>query len=245
MAADAHRPRGRAFSLARVLDFDAPHPRAFGAPPATTDALTVGAFTGDVARGGSCNCRRVSLVPHCNGTHTESAAHLTREPLPLLDIVPLGTLPAVLIDVSPVRGPDGDRRITAESLANASPAASGAELLVLRTGASALDDPNPPYIATAAMQWIVERGFRHLVVDLPSVDRADDGGELAAHRIFFGLPPGSTRLADATRADATITELAHVPAECPAGPCDVQLQLTAWTGDAVPSRPVLFIRLEP
>ncbi len=156
--------------------------------------------------------------------------------------MPLEPLPALLLDVAPEALPDGDRHVTVRSLASAWPRAvpTAPSVLVLRTGTLSLDDPNPPYLPVEAMQWIVARDIRHLVVDLPSVDRADDGGALAAHRVFFGLPSGSTRLADATRADATITELAQVPADCPAGPCEVQLQLTAWTGDAVPSRPVLF-----
>ncbi len=78
------------------------------------------------------------------------------------------------------------------------------------------------------------------MLELPSVDRADDGGRLAGHRILFGLPAGSTRLADASRAHATVTELATVPAGCIDGPCAVQIQLTPWTGDAVPSRPVHY-----
>ena len=51
-------------------------PRApFAAPFATGD------FSGSVATGASCNCRTITLTPHCNGTHTECAAHLTLEPL--------------------------------------------------------------------------------------------------------------------------------------------------------------------
>jgi hypothetical protein len=41
------------------------------------------------------------------------------------------------------------------------------------------------------MQWLAQRDVASLVVDLPSLDRADDGGHLAAHREFWGMPPGS------------------------------------------------------
>jgi hypothetical protein len=52
------------------------------------------------------------------------------------------------------------------------------------------------------------------------------------------LPAGSTQLADAARPDATITELATFPASLRDGPCAVQIQIPAWSGDAVPSRPL-------
>ena len=255
-AAQAWRARlGTATSLARMLDFDRPHPRAFGAPAASTAAFVAGTFNGEVARGASCNCRSVHLIPHCNGTHTESAAHLTREPLSPVQLVPLEPLPALLVSVAPVAAEvsgenaeppprPGDRLITAATIRRAWPAAWRAGLppprvLVIRTGADD-DAPLAPYLSLEAARLIVERGIDHLVLELPSVDRSDDDGRLAGHRVLFGLPAGSTRLADATRAHATVTELAFVPAACQDGPCAVQLQLTAWTGDAVPSRPVHF-----
>jgi kynurenine formamidase len=246
---------GKATSLARLLDFDRPHARAFGAPAAVSTAFAAGSFTGDVMRGGSCNCRAVQLIPHCNGTHTETAAHLTREPLSPGAVVPLEPLPALLVTVTPVRAEGsgesadpaprpGDRLISAQALRRGWPAAWPAALppprvLALRTGA--FDEVAvAPYLSLEAAHLIVERGIEHLVLELPSVDRGEDGGRLAGHRVMFGLPSGSTRLADATRAFATVTELASIPASCPDGPCAIQLQLTAWTGDAVPSRPVHF-----
>lgn len=254
--AGAWRARlGQATSLARLLDFDRPHPRAFGAPRATTSAFTAGAFNGDVARGASCNCRSVTLIPHCNGTHTETVAHLTREALPPGGIVPLEPLPALLVSVAPLPAARSDESsdpaprpedplVTAAALRRAWPAEWPPDLpsprvLVIRTGAFD-DDAVPPYLSLEAARLVVERGIEHLVLELPSVDRVDDEGRLAGHRVLFGLPAGSTRLADATRASSTVTELASVPAACRDGPCAVQLQLTAWTGDAVPSRPVHF-----
>jgi len=257
MPADAPAWRSRLgapVSLARLLDFDAAHPRAFGAPPATTAPFVVGTFNGEVARGASCNCRAVHLIPHCNGTHTESVAHLTVDSLRLTELVPLEPLPALLLSVAPVPAQGsgestapapqpGDRLVTAAQIDRAWPAAWPAGLppprvLVLRTGAH--DGDGAPYLSLDAARRIVARGIEHLVLELPSVDRADDGGRLAGHRILFGLPAGSTRLAEAARAHATVTELALVPAQCADGPCAVQLQLTSWTGDAVPSRPLLY-----
>jgi hypothetical protein len=80
----------------------------------------------------------------------------------------------------------------------------------------------------------------HLVVDLPSIDRAQDEGRLTAHRIFFGLPPAVTQLSAATRATATVTELAYIPESVADGPYLLELQVPALGGDAVPSRPLLY-----
>ena len=98
----------------------------------------------------------------------------------------------------------------------------------------------PPYLTQEAAQWLVERGIMHLVVDLPSIDRAHDEGRLTAHRIFFGLPPAVTQLAAATRATATVTELAYIPESVADGPYLLELQVPALGGDAVPSRPLLY-----
>ena len=98
----------------------------------------------------------------------------------------------------------------------------------------------PPYLTREAAGLLVERGIAHLVVDLPSLDRSRDEGRLTAHRIFFGLPPASTALAEATRPEATVTELAFVPDEVRDGAYLLELQVPALAGDAVPSRPLLY-----
>jgi arylformamidase len=237
-----------ATSLALPLDFDAPHPRHFGAPPAYSQAFRAGSFEGQVARGASCNCRSVTLIPHCNGTHTESASHLTLEQQPLHAFLPTAPLPALLLTLLPAAagsGEDslpaplaGDRLITRAALRAAWDLhGTQPRVLLLRTGTD-WRDAAPPFLSQQCAAEIVARGVEHLVCDLPSVDRLQDEGRLTAHRIFFGLPAGSTRLAEAARPLVTITELAHFPATLVDGPCAVQLQIPAWSGDAVPSRPL-------
>lgn len=239
-----------AVSLALPLDFSQPHPRHFGAPAATSEAFRTGGFEGEVARGASCNCRRVTLVPHCNGTHTESASHLTLEQQPLHEFLPAAPLPALLLTVRAVDAPSsgedslpapraGDRLVTRASVLEAWAAHQGARplALLLRTGTD-WNDGSPPFLSRQLAGELVERGIEHLVTDLPSVDRLADEGRLTAHRIFFGLPAGSTKLAEAARATCTITELAGFAPHLRDGPCAVQIQVPAWSGDAVPSRPL-------
>jgi kynurenine formamidase len=238
-----------ATSLALHLDFSSPHPRHFGAPPATSLPFQAGNFEGTVARGASCNCQRLSLIPHCHGTHTESASHLTLQQRPLQQIVPFGPMRALLLTVRPVDCSDttenslpapraADRLITRSALLDAWPGAGAAPLaLLLRTGTAWSDNP-PPYLSQQLMQELVARGVEHLVTDLPSVDRLEDEGRLTAHRIFFGLPERGTSLLDARRAHCTITELAQFPAGLQDGACALQLQIPDFSGDAVPSRPL-------
>lgn len=247
-----------AVSLAIALDFEGPQPRHFGAAPARSQAFVAGSFNGEVARGASCNCRTVTLTPHCNGTHTETVGHLTLEAMHLPSRVPFGPMPAVLLDVvtsqaastietaDPVPHAD-DRLVTARAIAAGWPTRLpfAPRAAILRVAPNTAEKrhrdysgTNPPYLSLEAVDLLVERGIEHLVLDVPSLDRTDDGGRLAGHRRFFGLPMGSTRMADARRPRATITEFAFVPDACPAGPCGLQIQLPDWTGDALPSRPL-------
>jgi kynurenine formamidase len=43
----------------------------------------------------------------------------------------------------------------------------------------------PPFFSTEAIKYISEKGVKHLLVDMPSIDRAFDEGKLSNHR-FFG-----------------------------------------------------------
>jgi arylformamidase len=249
-----------AHSIAITQRFDGAQPRWFAAPPARAAALRAGSFNGRVARGASCNCSSYSLTPHCDGTHTEGAGHLTREALDVLDVVPPGLIPALLLSIAPVAaetapGEDsdpapqaGDTLLTAAAIVAAWPAAlpCAPAALVLRTLPNAEEKcrrdyrrQRAAYLTRQAAQLLVERGIRHLVLDLPSADRDEDGGALTAHRTFFGLPPGTTALASAARADCTITEFAYVPDAIADGPWALQIQVPALAGDALPSRPLL------
>ena len=250
----------RPVSLALQLDFAGPQPRHFGAPPASAHPFEAPGFPGMVARGASCNCEVISLTPHCNGTHTECVGHLTRERLDASRVAPLGLLPALLVTIDPepagaaAEGSDpqpqaGDLLVTRRALERAWPPRPPfeARALIVRTRPNRADKrvhdysaETPPYLTREAAELLIGRGIAHLVVDLPSIDRARDAGRLTAHRIFFGLPPASTALAEATRPDATVTELAFVPDEARDGACLLELQLPALGGDAVPSRPLLY-----
>jgi arylformamidase len=257
------------FSLAIALRFDAPGVRHFGAPPPLTAAFSVGDFNGEVARGASCNCRSITLIPHCHGTHTECIGHLTAAPVHAWQVAPRSLQPALLLSVPVVAARDcaetsrpapqpDDLLVTRAALEQAlrqlaQPARQFATTaVVIRTlpndaGKCSRDysDGRAPYLSLDAVRWLRDRDTRHLVLDLPSLDRSHDAGELAGHRLFFGLPDRATGIAGSTaaRADCTITELAFVPDALDDGAVLLQLTMPAIDGDAVPSEPLLY-RLE-
>lgn len=247
-------------SIAVPLDFTGPQPSFFDAPPATALPFRAGGFVGDTRAGGSCNCELVTLAPHCNGTHTECVGHLTDERVAVTERLQGGVLFALLVSIEPALAADsteagdpppaaGDRLITAAALRAACTRHPGPapNALVIRTeGAGkgpmrAYAGPAPaPYLSRQAAAWLVESGIEHLVLDLPSADRADDGGCLMAHRIFFGLPAGSRRASEAQRPHASITELAWIEPGIADGFYLLDLQIPAFLADAAPSRPLLY-----
>lgn len=234
------------------LRFNEAQPTFFGAAAASAEPITAGSFVGDVRHGGSCNCSVHMLAPHCNGTHTECVGHITQERLSVRDLAIRHLSAALLISVEPESSADmaGDRVITLAALMKAIGNATLSEhqALVVRTrpnDSSKLTSnydtgPMPPYFSVEAMHYIVEQGIDTLVVDLPSIDRAQDGGKLAAHRVFWGMPAGSTSAATAARQHATITEMAFIDDAIPDGRYVLNLQVAPFVIDAAPSRPILL-----
>ncbi|MBX3297089.1 MAG: cyclase family protein [Acidobacteria bacterium] len=97
----------------------------------------------------------------------------------------------------------------------------------------------PPYFTADAMRLIVEHGFTHLLVDMPSIDRIFDDGKLINHRIFWNVEEGSFETNPETRMNSTITELIYVPNEIPDGEYLLNLQIAPFDSDCAPSRPLL------
>jgi len=66
------------WSLAIPVNFNQPkqQPNHFSANAALASPMQAGGFIGDTKQGGSCNVNELTINPHCNGTHTESIAHI-------------------------------------------------------------------------------------------------------------------------------------------------------------------------
>lgn len=226
------------------LNFNGPQPNAFGVDAATSKTL------GDTRDGSSVNFEQYTLTPHCNGTHTECVGHITDERISVRECLRDVVMNAVLVTAEPRPVANGDLVITRDSLleilADTNVLAPAA--FVLRTLPN--DDTKltqrydgnnlSPYFDVQAMEFILEFGFTHLLVDLPSIDRLDDP-DLPAHRVFWNVEQGRREVNAATRINSTITEMIYVPNEVADGEYLLNLQIAPFASDAVPSRPILLL----
>lgn len=241
------------------LDFYGSQPSAFSLPEASSVPVAAGTFVGDTRRGGSANCETVSLNPHANGTHTECVGHISQERYAVAQALRESWIPATVLTISPerlaaskehydgVHRPD-DLVITRRSLADSLAEQNRPEFmnaLIVRSlpnlpakKSAHHSGANPVYLTNDAMQWIRDQGVRHLLVDIPSVDREEDGGNLSNHRLFWDLAVGQS-LASA-RQHETITEMIYVPDSVEDGFYLLNLQIPNFVLDAAPSRPILF-----
>ncbi|HYD19019.1 MAG TPA: cyclase family protein [Patescibacteria group bacterium] len=231
---------------------------AFESRPARQYAYKVGQFIGDVRQGGSCNCEVYHFSPHLHGTHTECVGHITTARIRVQDVLRDTLMPATLVTVTPVPAATcrdsyapalrrNDMVITHEALkaALAHHDVNFLTALIVRTFPN---DPGKltrdyaqtpaPFFSNEAMEDIVALGVQHLLVDMPSLDRADDEGRLSNHRIFWEVGPGEKDAA--TPSGRTVTELIYIPDNVPNGSYVLNLQVSAFAGDAAPSRPVLY-----
>ncbi len=235
--------------LAIPLDFAGPQPNAFGLPKAEAVPFEAGDFVGDRSRGGPVNCFTISTNPHGNGTHTETARHIHSDAPTLASLRIPAFVPAWVATVPleareetleryPIPTTKSDRVVTRKSLEKATKDVPKGFLegLVIRT----LPNPekkrhqqhsghHPGYLTIDAIEWIVTQEIQHLLVDLPSVDREDDQGQLAVHHLYWEQAW-----------QRTITEMIYVPNNAPDGPYFLNLQVPRFVQDAAPSRPLLF-----
>ncbi len=241
--------------------FNGQQPNAYGADRAVSNPVVAGDLVGDTQRGGSCNFEQYTFIPHCNGTHTECVGHITHKRISVRDCMQDVIVPALLVSLEP-ENVGGEQLITTELLGKVlslntvqnSPvgppcyADAYDKALIVRTlpnDESKLsreydNDKIPPYFTTEAMKFIVEYGFKHLLVDMPSIDRLFDEGKLSNHRIFWNVEPGSFEVNENTRLNSTITELIYVPHIVEDGEYLLNLQIAPFESDASPSRPILF-----
>ena len=243
------------FDPAAPLDISlplAPGPdqvNCFWAEAVQFDTIRVGDFVGSVALGGSTNYQRVHLTPHGNGTHTECYGHISPDPNATLNqCLRRFLFAARLVSVAPRPQPNGDLVVlladVQAALARQANTADLPEALILRTLPNdaakrqrQYSGTNPTYLEPALAEFLATHNVQHLLLDLPSVDREEDGGQLLAHHAFWRYP-------QQPRCGATITELIFVPDEVTDGLYLLNLQITSLELDASPSKPVLYKLIE-
>lgn len=214
--------------------------------------LRVGDFIGEITVGGSWNCIQLRLVTHCNGitphvwaTSPASGCTSTRSRRPRL-------LPA-LLPKADTCGEDSDlwpgppiassphKPSKPRTNDGHGPRAGPRARTVLNDPAKPTcrysEDSPPPYLTRRAAEWLLARGIQHLLLDVPSVDRIDEGGHLTPHRVLWACPAARCHRRGETadqrhRADVRRRQRPKRPL--------LDLQVAPFAADVAPSRPVLY-----
>lgn len=208
------------------------------------EPVKMGDWVGKVSQGSSTNFNNIFFNPHGHGTHTECFGHITRDFYSINQALKQFFFTAELVSVQPEE--QGEDLVITKLQIEKALNGKTPEALVIRTLPNTLDkksknysNTNPPYIEEAAAVYIRECGIKHLLIDLPSVDREQDEGKLLAHKAFWNVKDVNSLNADA-RHDATITEMVFIKYEVKDGSYLLNLQIASFENDASPSKPTLY-----
>lgn len=239
-----HKQKQYQADLSKPLDISIPlfsganNPNAFHINQPLFEPVRVGGFVGSVIEGGACNCENLHLNAHGNGTHTECVGHISKERVTINQTLKNFFAMAQLISVKPQQATNGDYIITRSSIeTQLNPLA---EALIIRTlpnlenkKQTIYSGNNPTYLEPSLGEFLAQQNIKHLLVDLPSVDREEDEGALATHHAFWQYPLN-------TRTKATITELIYVDNIITDDMYLLNIQIASFESDASPSKPILY-----
>ncbi|NBU80275.1 MAG: cyclase family protein [Flavobacteriaceae bacterium] len=237
--------------LSKPLDISIPltntdaNPIAWYIEKPEIEPVKFGDWIGKVSEGSSTNFNNIFFNPHGHGTHTECLGHITSEFYSINKCLKQFFFLAELISIEP-ENLNGDKIITKEQIEKGLKGKT-LEAIIIRTLPN-LDSKkhknysktNPPYLLEEAATFLREIGIKHLLIDLPSVDREEDEGRLLAHKAFWNVKDVDNLNADA-RLDCTITEMIFVDDTIKDGSYILNLQIASFENDASPSKPVLFM----
>lgn len=205
-------------------------------------------WVGAVRQGSSTNFNTIEFNPHAHGTHTECLGHITKEFYSINQNLTTFFFLAKLISVTPKKQGE-DFVITKDcfdSIAVSHFDKLSVTALVIRTlpndtekKSKNYSHTNPPYLSEEATLFLVKKGIKHLLIDLPSVDREKDEGKLVSHKAFWNVKDINNVNPDA-RFDATITEMVYIPDVVKDGLYLLNLQIVSFENDASPSKPILY-----
>lgn len=230
--------------LSRALDISIPlqaskeNPLAWYLKEPIIEPVIMGDWIAKVSEGASVNFNNVIFNPHAHGTHTECFGHISEEFHSVNEALKTFFFLAELISVTPEKVGE-DAFISEDSIRKALKGNSP-EAIVIRTLPNKIDKKskhwshtNWPFLHEKAALFLREIGVKHLLIDLPSVDKEKDEGKLLAHKAFWNYPANP-------RYDCTITELVYVPDLIEDGSYLLNLQIASFHNDASPSKPVLY-----
>lgn len=226
---------------------------AFNLPKVEISAVKTSSYELSVDKGSSINCDLIKTICHAQATHTECIGHISKDKIyisqvcqqlsPLTCCAVMEIEPSTVDYIHPSEVPKNykksDRLITKEQVEScykhlfdhADTVESYFDAVAIKTRKSedslSFSNTNPPYFTAGAISFLSEKNVHHLLVDLPSVDKEDDGGELIAHKGMF------------QNAKNTITELCDFT-DVKQGLYVLNLQIILIESDATFSRPILM-----
>lgn len=197
-----------------------------------------GEWIASVSEGASVNFNNIYFNPHAHGTHTECAGHITGKVHSINQNLKTFFFLAEVITVAPEN--DNEDKIISKKQLQFALGNKKRDAIILRTIPNTREKlsrqyshTNWPYLKEDAVKFMVSKGVKHLLIDLPSIDKEKDGGELLGHNAFWNTK-GKLRL------DATITELIYVSNKIEDGEYFLNLQIAPFENDASPSKPILY-----
>ena len=240
----------KTIDLSKPIDISLPlsntdaNPIAWYIEKPVIEPVTFDNWIGKVSEGSSTNFNNIFFNPHGHGTHTECLGHITKEFYSINQCLKQFFFMAELVSIQPEKRNE-DFVITKSQIENVLNG-STPEAIIIRTIPNITDKKsmkyshtNPPYLLEEAAVFIREIRIKHLLIDLPSVDREEDEGKLLAHKAFWNVK-NTTILNEDVRLDCTITELIYVDDSVSDGTYLLNLQIASFENDASPSKPVLY-----
>jgi arylformamidase len=226
----------KGLDISLPLSNDSKNPIAWYVEPPVFEPVRANGFIGSVEEGGAVNFRNIFFNPHGHGTHTECLGHITNEVFSVNKSLKSYFFKAKVLSIEPEKI-ENDLVITKKCF----PEINGEiEAIIIRTLPNLetkkhqnYSASNPPYLDLDVIDLLEKHQVKHLLIDLPSVDKEEDGGVLAFHHAFWKVPENP-------QFDKTITELIYVSDEIKDGNYILNLQTAPFENDASPSRPVLF-----
>lgn len=201
-------------------------------------AVELDGWVASVKQGAAINFNNIQFNPHAHGTHTECVGHITEKTYSVNKCLKRFMFTAQVITVAAEVA--GEDKIISKTQIQYLLKRKNPEALVIRTMPNTKDKKskqyshtNWPYLTEEAAVFIREKGIKHLLIDLPSVDKEKDDGQLLAHKAFWNVN-------GEIRKDATITEFIYVPNKVEDGSYILNLQIAPFDNDATPSKPVLY-----
>lgn len=222
-------------SLSHTIRHGEENPNCFFAPHPEFKPYQSGDFIGSIEHGSPVNFYNIFLNPHGSSTHTECVGHI-KTGYVLKDCLKEHIFLSYVLSVEYETVEDGDRIISDIERLNQIP--DEVDALILRV--TNLDKEslnfsgtNPIFVSKMLISEINRKGVQHLLVEIPSIDKEEDGGKLEGHREFW-YGNGDVEK------NKTITELVKIPEVVEDGLYVLNLQVLNIALDVSPSNPVIY-----